>query len=114
MALLVYPGPKQAVTLCLTSEPVTFYQGVPLEVPDGYVPTLLNRDLTQCTITVYAPGLAPNVAEPLLDPEAGIPVDGPAPEAPEPRRRGRKAKPDTDTETPEAPADDAGAIVLEE
>lgn len=47
MALVMLQGgPDETATLHLTSEPVTLVKGEPVEVPDGYVSVLTDRNLT--------------------------------------------------------------------
>lgn len=68
MPAVVLVTGERPVTLHMTSEPVTLFPGVPLEVPRGYRDVLVRRDLT-----------APHVIEDVPDAPTPKPSDGPAP-----------------------------------
>lgn len=80
-------GGTVPATLHLTSEAVTFPAlGVPVEVPEGYLPTLLNRELTRPLVIALHTEEA--IPAPLVDEDA--PPDETPPAAP--KKGGRKSK----------------------
>lgn len=89
MAFVQLLGGGGAASLHMTSEPVRFPgPGVPVEVPDGYLSVLLDREMTRPLVVVQ---VFPEAPAPEAPPDEDDTPD-PEPKPTAPKKGGRKPK----------------------